>query len=127
MDLQDTAWSRRRVRILVDGLCIERITLDGGRIVEVDYEGPSYYELRSKALDTGEPTLLLDAIQLDNSIRELPSDMHRAAMILKLYGMEEHNIGKVLKGYKTGYTLVDEAIKEVARIEKKRYNLKREL
>ena len=108
MDLEfaDKVWSKGKIRSLVFGTSIPDVNSWDGYADKHD----SYYCLRRKAYDLGKPELVLDCIQLEDSIGRIDDDEVQAALILKLNGWAEERIGAVLKCRRTGRQLLDRGV-----------------
>lgn len=88
-----------------------------------------WFSLRAKAYDRGQPELTLDPIQLERSVCLISDARVRAAAMLYLQGMDQVDIGYVLGGRgrsRTGSTLVRQAMDQVGRQERLRYERLRE-
>jgi hypothetical protein len=83
---------------------------------------PTYWEQKQVAYDKGDPTLMLDAIQLDMAIDRMTDMAAKAALQLKLAGWDEANLGAVIRDRRrrTGAQLVESGIKAVVRHERRR-------
>ncbi len=117
--MRDFTWHENHVTDLVDGA---HISWSGGRAYVVESSGLTYWEQRQKAYDTGDPEVMLDAIQLDMAIDKMRDMPAKAALQLKLHGWDYSDIGAVLRDRKRrpGAHLVEDAIKEVVRVERRR-------
>lgn len=104
----DRPWNMRLIRFLLE-------------------EG--WFLLRARALDSGNPELVLDCVQLERGIRGIGDVRVRAAAVLYMMGFDQVEIGFVLGGrgrHDTGRELVDRALKSVHRFESRRWELRRE-
>jgi hypothetical protein len=117
----DRVWTESYIVELIDGGEWREIP-GSGEWVFVGTQRPTYQEQRMKAMDTGNPELMLDAIQLDAAIDRLVDMPAKAAIHLKLAGWDEANLGAVLrdKRRRTGAELVASAVRGIARGERRR-------
>jgi hypothetical protein len=112
-------WGYDKVEGLVRRVEKGYIPLTGEATYE---EGDGWYGLRCKAYDTGNPELLLDAIQLEMAVDQIQDLPVKAAVILSMYGWNEENIGYCLRDRKRrpGSRLVEDGIRAITRYERQR-------
>jgi hypothetical protein len=117
--MDDRPWSENRVVDLMDGAHIEMMD---GKAYVVEAVGLTYWEQKARAYDTGDPTVMLDAIQLDAAIDRMVDMAAKAAIVLKLAQWDYANIGAVIrdKRRRTGAMLVEDGIRQIVRHERKR-------
>lgn len=117
--MRDVPWRESDVLDLVDGA---HIRWAAGRAFVVEFSGLTYWEQRAKAHDSGNPEVMLDAIQLDMAIDRMTDMPAKAALHLKLAGWDFANIGAVVRDRRrrTGAQLVADGVQQVARYERQR-------
>ena len=119
--------SRTNLDYLVDGYSINEIRLDR-KVYRIETEGPTYLERRFAAFDSGNPDGLLDLIELDRWISKISDLPVRAAMLLRLAGLEPESIGSIVKDRKrrSGRKLIEDGVRMVRRMERDHYEAWRE-
>ena len=117
--MDDRVGTESFVTDLMDGA---HIGWEGGKAYVVEAVGLTYWEQKAKAHDTGDPSVMLDAIQLDMAIGRMTDAPAKAALILKLAGEDFANIGAVIRDRRrrTGAQLVEDAVKAIVRHERRR-------
>jgi hypothetical protein len=85
-------------------------------------DGDGWYGMRAKAYDSGNPDEILDCIQLEQAIDSLDDRHVKAALILRMFGWDEQDIGAVLSSRRTGRSLVESGISSVKRHERDKCN-----
>lgn len=115
----DRPWGENRIIDLVDGA---HIAWDNGKAYVVESTGLTYWQQRAKAYDTGDPSLMLDAIQLDMAMDRMTDMPAKLALLAKLHGWDYADIGATVKDRRrrTGAQLVEDAVKAIARHERRR-------
>ena len=88
----DFVWGPRKISDLVHGNHLE-VDSQGRYYLE---DGFSWFEMRCKALDRGDPLMSLDAIQLESSIDQISDLPVKAALLLAMHGMDPLQIASVL-------------------------------
>ncbi len=117
--MDNRVWGTHKVLDLLDGAHIEWV---GGKAVVKEAVGLSYWEQRQKALDSGCPEVMLDAIQLDMAIDRLSDLPAKAALHLKLAGWDFADIGAVVRCRRgrPGVVLVEDGVRQVVGVERRR-------
>ena len=118
--MSDVVWGENRLWDLIDGAHLE--DLGDGVLRAIESRGLSWYEQRCKAFDTGDPLVGLDAIQFDMAVDRMMDMPAKAAVQLRALGWDYANIGAVVRDRRrrTGAMLVEDAVGQMARHERKR-------
>lgn len=116
-EMFDTPWSRYKIEELVKQWDFSYLPLTGEWIAQ---DGDGWYGLRTKAYDTGDPEMILDCIQLEQAIDAIDDQHMKAAIILKMFGWDDQDIGAVLSSRRPGTQLVEAGISAVRRHERDR-------
>lgn len=115
----DKVWSRQKVEGMVKQWDFAYIPATMEYLAQ---DGDGWYGMRTKAYDTGDPEMILDCIQLEQAVDSLDDQHMKAALILRMFGWDEQDIGAVLSSRRTGRSLVEAGISAVKRHEKERKN-----
>lgn len=121
-EFADRTWKRPDAERLVFGVQVEDSKSYDGY---ADVPGLSWYQMRCKAYDTGRVDSIHDAIQFEQSIDVIPDGKVRAAVTLAMHGWDVADIGAAIGGRRTGSMLVEEGLDLVAKIERRRFELRR--
>lgn len=116
----DRPWREARIRGLVEG-GQKREVAPGQFIEEPDDE---YLRYRSAAEKN--PERVLDAVRLDDILSRLEDAPARMAVRLHLMGEQLSDIGSALRGNRPGWLLVETGIALMCRLERERYEQRRE-
>lgn len=113
-ELYDKPWSRKKIEGLVKSWDWA-VSPSTGEMHAVDGDG--WYGMKARAYDSGNPESILDCIQLEQAVDQM-TDMHeKAAVILRMHGWHDQDIGAILSSRRTGKSLVDGGISSIRRIE----------
>jgi hypothetical protein len=117
--MDDRVWSESFVIDLVDGA---HLAWDNGKAYVVEATGLTYWEQRQKAYDSGDPSVMLDAIQLDMAMERMTDMPSKLALLAKLHGWDYADIGANVRDRRrrTGAQLVEDAVKAIVRHERRR-------
>lgn len=118
--MRDVVWGERKVWDLLDGAHLE--DLGDGVLRLIEARGLSWYEQRCKMLDSGDPLVGLDAIQLDMAVDRLMDLPAKAAVQLRALGWDTADIGATVRDRRrrTGAMLVEDGVREILRGERRR-------
>lgn len=123
----DHPWSAEKIRILVDGEVLHIAEDSAGRQHEAVSEGDTAYEQRMRCYDGDDPANIIEAAQLDRSIRRINDRAVRAAMQMRtLLGEDEYTIERYVNDERKrpGHRLVERGCELVRRIERGDHQLK---
>lgn len=125
----DAPWTAEKVAILLDGEVLVTITDENGEMHEVLAEGASAYELAMRAIDGGDPTLIIEVAQLRKSITHIRDQEVRAMLNLKVTtGESEWLIADALRALglrstqRSPIRLVERGIDLIRRIERGKHS-----
>jgi len=118
--MRDGVWGSNKVWDLIDGAHLE--DLGDGVLRSIESRGLTWYEQRCKMMDSGDPLIGLDAIQLDMAVDHMMDMPMRAAIQLRMLGWDYADIGAVVRDRRrrTGAALVGDGIEAIVRHERKR-------
>jgi len=118
----DHPWSSEKIRILLEGEALALFTDETGRQYEDIKEGMTLFEMRCKALDGGDPELILEPAQFDAAARGIRDQNVRAVLLLRSHcGADADTIGFILGDRRAGYHMVRKGIDLVRRQERTRH------
>ena len=123
MDLEylDRVWTERKINALLFGTTMPDTESQDGM---ADVPRQSWYQIRCSSMDTGNPDMVYDAIQLERAINLIADHKVRAAMILAMHGWDVADIGAACGDYRTGQSLVRQGVRAIARQEQIRSELR---
>lgn len=117
----DGTWTASKIRTLVEGEATVVVTDATGREYEERREGPTAYELRCRALDTGNVELMHDVIQLDMAVETIRDDGVFVAMVdTTVFGTDVDELEDVTGRGRAGRHLLDRGVELVRRHERGR-------
>lgn len=114
---ENRVWSRQRIEGMVKAWDFAYLPMTDEWHAQ---DGDGWYGMRTKAYDTGDPEMILDCIQLEDAIDALEDQHVKAALILRMFGWDEQDIGAVLSSRRPGRSLVEHGISMVKRHERAR-------
>lgn len=124
-EFADRVWNRHDAERLIFGIQVEDSKAGDGY---ADVPGLSWYQMRCKAYDRGCVDSIHDAIQFEEAVSLIPDGKVRAAVLLAMHGWDLADIGAALGGRgfsRTGEQLVEEGIDMVAKLERRRAEIRR--
>ena len=113
----DSPWTRHKIEEMVKQWDYAYVPMTGEFIAQ---DGNGWYGMRTAAYDSGNPEQILDCIQLEQAVDSLDDQHVKAALILRMFGWDEQDIGAVLSSRRTGTSLVESGISAVKRYERGR-------
>lgn len=124
-EFSDRVWNRGDAERIVFGIQVEDSKSGDGF---ADVPGLSWFQMRCKAYDKGCVDAIHDAIQFEEAVSLIPDGKVRAAVILAMHGWDVADVGAAIGGRgerRTGAQLVDEGLDMIAKLEKRRSELRR--
>lgn len=114
---ENRPWTRYRIEGMVKGWEYSYLPLTGEWIAQ---DGDGWYGMRTNAYDSGDPEMILDCIQLEQAVDSIDDQHIKAALILRMFGWDEQDIGAVLSSRRTGKSLVEHGISMAAKHEREK-------
>lgn len=108
----DRPWDVQTLRRLVFGVTVPD---SGSGCGYADVPGVSVYQMCCRALDTGSPELMLDAIQFEGRLAGIEDLQERAAVTLAACGWDVWAVGAALRSNRTGEALVRGGLRDLVR------------
>ena len=113
--LYDKPWSRRKIEGLIKGCDWVQSPATGEWH---SIEGDGWYGMKVKGYDSGNPDGILDCIQLEMAVGNISDRHEQAAVILRMFGWDEQDIGATLSSRRTGRALVEGGITAIKQYER---------
>ena len=113
----DRPWSGQYIESLIRRVNFGTDPINGEEWYE---DGDGWYGMKCRAYDSGNPELLLDAIQLEQAVDSIQDMAVKVATILAMHGFDERDIGALIRDprHRPGVRLVDDGIRIVRRFER---------
>ena len=113
-EIDNRPWGRKKIEGMVKAWNYAYLPMTDEWHAE---DGDGWYGMRTKAYDSGDPEQILDCIQLEQAVDQMQDTQAKAAVILRMFGWDEVEIGTVLHSRRSGRQLVEHGISEIRRIE----------